>query len=168
MTVHAAKGLEFPHVFVCSLEEGVFPSKKTSTLENMEEERRLAFVAITRAQKSLFLTDAEGRNLDGSYRYPSRFIFNIDKTLLTYTNELPGSLVSESGWNITNSEKMLEVMANGPSFTVGDRVVHTIMGAGEVIAYDSENASYIIKFDTIPTLRNISIRADIKHETAEE
>ena len=54
MTVHAAKGLEFPHVFLCALNEGIFPSKKTSTIEGMEEERRLAFVAMSRAMKVYF------------------------------------------------------------------------------------------------------------------
>ena len=55
MTVHAAKGLEFPYVFLCQMNEGVFPSRKTSTAEGMEEERRLAFVAMTRAEKGLYL-----------------------------------------------------------------------------------------------------------------
>ena len=96
MTVHAAKGLEFPYVFLSGLEEGVFPSKKTATLEGMEEERRLAFVAFTRAEKALFLIDSEGRNLDGSYRYPSRFIFNVDKSLLAYTDELDDNLISKT------------------------------------------------------------------------
>ena len=71
MTVHAAKGLEFPHVFLCALNEGIFPSKKTSTIEGMEEERRLAFVAMSRAMKSLFLSESHGKNFDGSTRYPS-------------------------------------------------------------------------------------------------
>lgn len=62
MTVHAAKGLEFPHVFLCALNEGIFPSKKTSTIEGMEEERRLAFVAMSRAMKSLFLSESHGKN----------------------------------------------------------------------------------------------------------
>ena len=66
MTVHSAKGLEFPHVFLCAMNEGIFPSKKTRTLPGMEEERRLCFVAMTRAQKALYLSEAEGRNLDGS------------------------------------------------------------------------------------------------------
>ena len=57
MTVHAAKGLEFPHVFLCAMNEGIFPSKKTNTLERMEEERRLAFVAMTRAEKRLYLSE---------------------------------------------------------------------------------------------------------------
>ena len=80
MTVHAAKGLEFPHVFLCALNEGIFPSKKTSTIEGMEEERRLAFVAMSRAMKSLFLSESHGKNFDGSTRYPSRYrskIFRI-------------------------------------------------------------------------------------------
>ena len=59
MTIHAAKGLEFSHVFVCSLSEGVLPSRKTRTVEAMEEERRLAFVAFTRAKDGLYLTEAE-------------------------------------------------------------------------------------------------------------
>ena len=68
MTIHAAKGLEFPYVLLCGMNEGVFPSRKTKDLLGMEEERRLAFVAITRAEKGLFLSGAEGRNFDGSPR----------------------------------------------------------------------------------------------------
>lgn len=159
MTVHTAKGLEFKYVFLCGLAEGVFPSKKTATLEGMEEERRLAFVAFTRAAKALFLTDAEGRNLDGSYRYPSRFIFNVDKTLLAYTEELDDSLVYETKWNISSSERLLESSAAGLSFQPGDRIIHGIMGAGEVIDIDRDNAAYLIKFDSLGTPRKISFKA---------
>lgn len=162
MTVHTAKGLEFSNVFACGLEEGVFPSKKTATLEGMEEERRLAFVAFTRAKKALFLTDAEGRNLDGSYRYPSRFIFNVDKTLLAYTDELDDSLVSETNWNITSNEKMLEATSSGPAFKPGDRVAHSIMGIGEVVDIDHDKAAYVIKFDGIGTLRKINFKAKLE------
>lgn len=123
MTVHAAKGLEFPYVFICGLEEGVFPSRKTTTLEGMEEERRLAFVAFTRAERGLFLTDAEGRNLDGSYRYPSRFIFNVDRHLLEYTRELDDSLIAETKWKIRGSENSLAALSGVLAFQVGDRVV---------------------------------------------
>ncbi|MPM16313.1 DNA helicase II [bioreactor metagenome] len=164
MTVHTAKGLEFPYVFLCGLEEGVFPSKKTATLEGMEEERRLAFVAFTRAEKALYLTDAEGRNLDGSYRYPSRFIFNVDKALLAYTEELNESLINESNWQIGNSEKLMEVMSSELPFGPGDRIVHSIMGSGEVIGIDRDKAAYIIKFDDLGTARNISLRAKIEAE----
>lgn len=166
MTVHTAKGLEFPHVFLCGLEEGVFPSRKTATLEGMEEERRLAFVAFTRAKKALFITDAEGRNLDGSYRYPSRFIFNVDKDLLVYTDELDDSLVYETNWNITSSEKMLAAKSSGLAFKSGDRIVHSIMGAGEVVDVDRDKAAYVIKFDGIETLRKINFKVKLEAEGA--
>jgi DNA helicase-2/ATP-dependent DNA helicase PcrA len=161
MTVHTSKGLEFPFVFLCGLEEGVFPSRKTSTLEGMEEERRLAFVAFTRAEKALFLTDSEGRNLDGSFRYPSRFIFNVDKELLSYTEELDEHLMLETNWNIKSSEKMLETAASGPPFRGGDRIVHSIMGAGEIVDIDMEKGAYVIKFDSLGTLRQISFKANL-------
>jgi Superfamily I DNA and RNA helicases len=161
MTVHAAKGLEFKYVFLCGLEEGVFPSKKTATLEGMEEERRLAFVAVTRAEQALFLSDSEGRNLDGSYRYPSRFIFNISKDLLTYTNELDEGLVDEANWSIRCSEKDLAPKSVN-AFKPNDRIVHGIFGAGEIIDIDENNAAYIIKFDSLETARKISFRVKIE------
>lgn len=167
MTVHAAKGLEFPYVFLCGLEEGVFPSRKTATMEGMEEERRLAFVAFTRAEKALFLTDAEGRNLDGSFRYPSRFIFNVDKNLLAYTSELEESLVSQTNWAIHNSERMLQAAASATTFRAGDRIVHSIMGAGTILEVDRDSAAYLIKFDDLDTQRNISFKAKMARETAE-
>lgn len=166
MTVHTAKGLEFPHVFLCGLAEGVFPSRKTATLEGMEEERRLAFVAFTRAQKALFITDAEGRNFDGSHRYPSRFIFNVDKALLVYTNELDDSLVCETNWNITSSEKMLAAQASGPVFKPGDRIVHSILGSGAVIDIEYDKAAYVIKFDDLGTMRKINFKAKLEAESA--
>lgn len=164
MTVHAAKGLEFPYVFLAGLEEGVFPSKKTATLEGMEEERRLAFVAFTRAEKALFLTDAEGRNLDGSFRYPSRFIFNVDKDLLVYGEELPDSLVDEANWSISSHEKMLESTTSELAFQPGDRIFHSIMGAGQVIDIDRSQAAYLIKFDELSTPRKISFKAKLEPE----
>jgi len=162
MTVHSAKGLEFPYVFVCGLDEGIFPSKKTSTLEGMEEERRLAFVAFTRAQKALFLTDSEGRNLDGSFRFPSRFILNVDRNLLAYTDELDETLISETNWSITSSEKWMEAAVAAPSFRPGDRIVHNIMGAGEIVDIDRDSAAYVIKFDGLGTDRKISIKANLE------
>jgi len=162
MTVHTAKGLEFPYVFLCGLGEGVFPSKKTATLEGMEEERRLAFVAFTRAEKALYLSDAEGRNLNGSYRYPSRFIFNMDKALLAYTGELDDSLVYDTNWHISSSESRLEASATRLTYKPGDRVVHSIMGAGEVVDIDRDRSAYLIKFDNLETLRKISFKAQLE------
>lgn len=63
------------------MNEGIFPSRKTNTKQAMEEERRLAFVAVTRAKKGLFLSEAEGRNFDGSMRYPSRFCWILMKSI---------------------------------------------------------------------------------------
>lgn len=168
MTVHAAKGLEFPYVFLCGLEEGVFPSKKTATRESMEEERRLAFVAFTRAQKALFLSDAEGRNLDGSYRVPSRFIFNVDRAFLSYTDTLNERLVFEADSMIKTSEALLEQSAGSPPFQPGDRIVHDILGAGEITDIDRDKLAYVICFDRIETPRSISFRVKLEAENPRE
>ena len=166
MTVHAAKGLEFPHVFICGLSEGIFPSKKTASLDGMEEERRLAFVAVTRAQQTLCLSDSEGRNLDGSFRVPSRFVIrDIDKNLLQYTDELSDSLISDAQWRYLSSEKAM-TGDSGPRFHVGDRVNHSIMGAGQVIGVDEEKSVYTIQFDSIITPRNIHFKAKLDKENA--
>ncbi len=167
MTVHAAKGLEFPHVFLCGMSEGIFPSKKTGTAEGMEEERRLAFVAVTRAREALCLSDSEGRNLDGSFRVPSRFVIrDIDKKLLQYTDELSDSLIRDAQWRFLSSEKAMEQNTSGPRFQVGNRVMHSIMGAGQVIGVDEEKAVYTIQFDNIITPRNISFKAKLDQEGA--
>ena len=81
MTIHQSKGLEFPYVFVCGLTEGVMPSHKTIRCrkkEGLEEERRLMYVAVTRAEKALFLTESEGYNFTtNTDKYPSRFLCEI-------------------------------------------------------------------------------------------
>ena len=161
MTVHTAKGLEFPYVFLCRMNEGAFPAKKTATAQAMEEERRLAFVAFTRAEKRLYLTDAEGRNFDGGFRYPSRFLFDVEKKLLEYTTELPESLVSEARWHITSSQRTLEAMADQKRFEVGDRVVHSIMGPGQIVGIDKDKSAYIVKFDGLDTTRSLSFLAKL-------
>lgn len=105
MTIHTAKGLEFPFVFVCGMNEGVFPARKVKKREDLEEERRLAYVAFTRAEDALFITDSEGKNLDGSYRYPSRFIFNVEKKYLSYVVELDEKLVFVAEWEIEKAKR---------------------------------------------------------------
>lgn len=90
MTLHAAKGLEFPVVFLVGMEEGVFPlSRQAEDEDELEEERRLAYVGITRAEKVLYMTNASSRMLFGrsSYNQPSRFLREIDDELLTYTGQ---------------------------------------------------------------------------------
>lgn len=159
MTVHTAKGLEFPYVFLCAMNEGIFPSRKTRTLEGMEEERRLAFVAMTRAEKGLYLSDAEGLNFDGSVRYPSRFVLDIAPELLTYTTQLPDSLVRDARSYVQAADRRLEQAEEKPLYPVGSHVLHGILGEGEIVAIDEKKKAYVIRFSSLPTNRSISFHA---------
>lgn len=161
MTVHTAKGLEFPHVFLAGMEEGVFPSKKTSTIEAMEEERRLAFVAFTRAQRSLSLSESEGRNFDGSFRYPSRFLFNVDEPLLVREGMEDTRLLRDAFRHIEASERLLAPASEQAQFQPGDRVRHAIMGDGVIVEVDLAASAYVVQFDILPTQRRISFRAKL-------
>ena len=162
MTVHTAKGLEFPYVFICGLDEGMFPSKRTSSFEAMEEERRLAFVAMTRAEKGLYLSDAEGRGLDGSFRYPSRFVFDIDRQLMDYSTELDPGLKAEAQRYISSAHNRLKGLSRQQRLNVGDRVRHDIMGNGVIEDIDEERMAYVVKFDELPTTRKINFNANLK------
>ena len=161
MTVHAAKGLEFPYVFLCEMNEGIFPSRKTRTLPGMEEERRLAFVAVTRAEKRLFLSEAEGRNIDGSPRYPSRFILDVDPNLLEYTEEPREGLIKDARGYIGLTEKYLPEQ-EPETYSIGQRVKHEIMGLGTVVDVDTDKGAHLILFDEMQTPRSISFRARLE------
>lgn len=160
MTIHTAKGLEFPYVFVCGLNEGIFPTKHANTQDKLEEERRLAYVAYTRAENALFLSDAEGVNYDGSFRYPSRFIFNTDKIYLKYTVELEEKLINDSNTYIQNDER--RIMASTPVLKVGDNVKHSVFGKGSIIEIKNDISSYVIKFEKIETTRNINFKTPLQ------
>ena len=162
MTVHAAKGLEFPYVFLCAMNEGVFPSKKTNTLEKMEEERRLAFVAMTRAEKRLYLTECEGRNLDGSPRFPSRFILDIDDELLEHTNAPKDSLIKDAKDYIEATVRYMPENLDSIILPVGQRVRHAVFGEGTVIDIDTDKGAHLIKFDGMDTPRMISFKVKIE------
>ena len=164
MTVHSAKGLEFPYVFLCAMNEGVFPSKKTDTIQKMEEERRLAFVAMTRAQKGLYLSEAEGRNFDGSPRYPSRFLLDIEPALLDYTQKPQEGLIIETKDYLVINERYLADEENQLSLAVGQRVKHNIFGSGTVVDVDLIKAAHLVKFDNIDTPRSISFRAKLEKD----
>lgn len=164
MTVHSAKGLEFPYVFLCAMNEGVFPSKKTDTIQKMEEERRLAFVAMTRAQKGLYLSEAEGRNFDGSPRYPSRFLLDIEPALLDYTQKPQEGLIRETKDYLVINEHYLADEENQSSLAVGQRVKHSIFGSGTVVDVDLIKAAHLVKFDNIDTPRSISFRAKLEKD----
>lgn len=162
MTIHAAKGLEFPYVFLAGMNEGILPSRKTNTEMQMEEERRLAFVAVTRAEKGLYLSDAEGQNFDRTSRYVSRFVLDIDKQYLEYDNELSDGLLKESRDYIARSEKNVLPDAQNLEFKEGDRIVHRVFGEGTVEKIDYQEEAVFVKFDKMHTSRGISLRAASK------
>ena len=169
MTIHTAKGLEFPCVFVCGMNEGIFPSMRVDSIERMEEERRIAYVAYTRAEEMLFLSDAEGYNYDGCFRCPSRFIFDIDKAYVNYIVDLDDELVRQSEKYIRKNERKMErktdsekSIAGFIKFKVGDTVRHKFFGIGKVIEIREDHFSYTIKFENSETERNLNFRVKLE------
>jgi len=129
MTLHSAKGLEFPVVFLCGLEEGLFPHQRSmADADGLEEERRLCYVGLTRAQQQLFLTYAERRRLHGTeiYGIPSRFIREIPPELLQEVR--PALSVSRPIYRL---ERPLEKEAS--LVRLGQRVRHGKFGDGVVL-----------------------------------
>lgn len=162
MTVHTAKGLEFPYVFLCGMAEGIFPSKKTSTQEAMEEERRLAFVAMTRAEKGLYISEAAGTGFDGSPRYPSRFILDIDPEYLHFTETPKAAMLEAARSYIHLVDANLRPKEDLQPFQIGDRICHKIFGKGNIVDIHPESSSYTIQFDDMPTERTISFRVKLE------
>ena len=140
MTIHSAKGLEFPVVFLVGMEEGIFPHQNSFCEENgIEEERRLCYVGITRAEKKLYLSNARQRMLYGntSQNPPSRFIKEIDPNVLEENN---------STMNINNSNhepfKKQDMYSNNDiDLKVGDVIIHDIYGRGVVVGVDKSLVS---------------------------
>ena len=147
MTLHTAKGLEFPTVFLTGMEEGVFPHSRTLGEKNeLEEERRLAYVGLTRAQKRLYLSRAEYRSAWGAPNYnpPSRFLDEIPEDLIDWNKSAsgftsppirrkpstPAPLARGGSSKKINSQTLL--------LSVGDRVSHDTFGLGTVIAVSGE------------------------------
>ena len=138
MTLHSAKGLEFPLVFLVGVEEGVFPSSKSlEESGRLEEERRLAYVGITRARKKLVLTYAESRRIHGMDMYgtPSRFL-----------REIPGHLLNEVRPRVqvarpmAPSPRVAHPAIETPSLKLGQGVVHASFGRGVVTDYEGGGA----------------------------
>ena len=166
MTIHNAKGLEFPQVFVCGLNEGFFPVKRVQNKVQLEEERRLAYVAFTRAENVLCLSDAEdGVAGESGTRYPSRFLLEMDMGGLDVARGFSEDLLDAAKAHIANvdqerdflSDESLGLVKKAPaaSFDVGDRVVHKIFGVGTVRVVDEKNFCYEIAFDKFATPRSI-------------
>jgi DNA helicase-2/ATP-dependent DNA helicase PcrA len=148
MTLHTAKGLEFPVVFIAGMEDGVFPHMRSlGDPDELEEERRLAYVGITRAQDRLYLTSAWNRMLFGgsSYNPPSRFLQEVPETLVTKAEKRQAT------------GRVDRAAANGPRTTVdpgqigpGDRVRHDKWGLGTVreVLGQGDRAEAEVMFDT--------------------
>lgn len=150
MTMHSAKGLEFPTVFLCGMEDGLFPSfRADESDEDLEEERRLCYVAITRAKQQLYLTCAERRLMYGQTRYarPSRFLQEIPAELLdsNLTERArqaeaeqaqkkayrPRSTVNQS-YRSASALQASVTTSSVPTFACGDRVMHKAFGEGMI------------------------------------
>jgi len=143
MTVHASKGLEFKTVFISGLEEGLCPHEQ-SLFENagLEEERRLMYVAVTRARQRLYLSHAQSRMLHGKARYgiPSRFLDEIPEKLLKHLNSKPvtrsGSKRDYSELPAMMSRQQSSTQKSAMPWKIGQQVAHTKFGNGVVVSYE--------------------------------
>lgn len=147
MTVHAAKGLEFDIVFVCALSDGIFPSQRSieeSGNKGLEEERRLAYVAFTRARKVLILTDNRGFSYsEGASKRPSRFIEEIDSQYLKDYNKV----VNDNYYNSSSSTVISHnKTATSSKYKNGDKVYHDVFGEGIVLKSEGGNVQIAFSF----------------------
>jgi len=146
MTVHAAKGLEFKAVFISGVEEGLFPHEQ-STYENsgVEEERRLMYVAVTRARQRLYLSHAQSRMLHGQVRYgiPSRFLDEIPDELLKRLNSKPTPKAYATGGNYQAKPSASQQYP----FKIGQSVRHAKFGDGVVVSYEGNASDLAIKIN---------------------
>ena len=161
MTLHMAKGLEFPVVFIAGMEEGVFPHGRSFTdPEELEEERRLCYVGMTRAKKRLFLTAALQRRFYGteSFNLPSRFLEEI-KTHLLHRIEAPTLFYTPAHEGSAEPDHRYEVEADQPSFVdfylPGVKVRHPEWGVGRIRERigNGEEMKVVVTFPGIGTKR---------------
>lgn len=175
MTVHAAKGLEFPAVFLIGFEDGLFPSQQALMEGGVEEERRLAYVAITRAKESLCLTHCMSRMLYGrtDARTASRFLAEIPEQDRVSSSPEPsfGQRSPYGGFRSTEPPRGdrsgTQTLAGGQTrFSAGDRVIHAFFGAGEVLSAQEMGGDmlYEIQFDNGSTKRIMGSFAKLKQE----
>jgi ATP-dependent DNA helicase UvrD/PcrA len=132
MTLHNAKGLEFRAVFMIGMEEGIFPHARSIEEQGLEEERRLAYVGMTRAQERLVLTHASARSLYGSrsYNLPSRFLDELPESHVERSRLQPAS------WSGYGSPTAVAPRADVPTLSTGDSVRHETLGEGVVTAIE--------------------------------
>lgn len=182
MTIHSAKGLEFPVVFLPGMEEGLFPGQQSAlSPSELEEERRLAYVAITRARDRLYILSAKERLMYGrtQYNMPSRFIGEIPEKDKDEEKPAPKAKFrtefGEKTRRIIISDQLTKKSAissgvgkthSGDVFAAGDRVRHLTFGAGTVLSVREMGADllYEIAFDTVGTKKLMATYAKLKKE----
>ena len=154
MTLHSAKGLEFPLVFLAGMEEGLFPHKMSmDNIAGLEEERRLCYVGITRAKEKLYLSYAESRRLHGDVTLcrPSRFIKEIPSSLIDEIR-LKSTIKRMGSQNSTTSGNQVRGHIDIPKteLSLGQRVLHGKFGEGVVLNYEGQgsNARVQVNFDS--------------------
>lgn len=177
MTVHSAKGLEFNNVFAVGMEDGIFPSGRCfGSDEEIEEERRLAYVAITRAKKHLYLSSSAQRMLFGSTQrnVTSRFIKEIDKnliekhdnTIIANTDKPPVSKVNSISLQqqLASNKAAKSKSASGADYAVGERVKHNIFGEGTILSVRkmANDAMLEIAFEKVGTKKIMANFAKIQ------
>jgi DNA helicase II / ATP-dependent DNA helicase PcrA len=146
MTVHAAKGLEFQAVFIGGVEEGLFPHEQSQNENNgVEEERRLMYVAVTRARQRLYLSHAQSRMLHGQVRYgiPSRFLDEIPDELLKRLNSKPTPKAYATGGNYQAKPSASQQYP----YKIGQSVRHAKFGEGVVVSYEGNASDLAIKIN---------------------
>jgi DNA helicase-2/ATP-dependent DNA helicase PcrA len=148
MTIHTAKGLEFKQVFFIGVSEGIIPSSRSAKPEDIEEERRLAYVAMTRAIDGLRLSDSEGRTPDGHYKRPSRFVWEIGERLMDFINPIK---------HFEMPSVKMRFLRPLPEDLLGrgDQVLHENLGVGKITEVDMDNRLYVVKFEKFATARGI-------------
>lgn len=149
MTIHQSKGLEFSTVFITGLTEGVFPNHRSireRRKDGEEEERRLMYVAVTRARKMLYLSESEGyMNDNGALKYPSRFISEIPEVLLTIEGK-PDPALFEGTRNMVNMLNSELGEGDESPMSPGTAVEHKIFGTGVIVSFDPAARSYRVRF----------------------
>ena len=159
MTIHASKGLEFPVVFVMGFTEGIFPSSKTIEERKklgLEEERRLCYVAITRAQEILYLMDSEGLSQQGIKKLPSRFLYEIGEKNYQRIGRISDELERESWGYISRLNREMIQELPPPEKNEPQMIEHHIFGKGKVLSFDNKLKVYQVKFDGMKQPRSIS------------
>ena len=159
MTIHQAKGLEFPEVFVIGLTEGIFPNHRSireRREDGEEEERRLMYVAVTRAEKKLWLCESEGYMHDGgALKFPSRFLSEVPEWMLQVIGIVDPSLKEGTAQMVAMLREELGANVEKP-LPNGTRVSHKVFGEGLIEAFDASSKSYTVRFGD--STRNLLLR----------